>query len=372
MECSIPIIRYSEFSDELHQKALKARIPLDGALELTFRCNLKCIHCYCNLSADDIKAKSEELTTREVFCILDQLKEAGCLFLLFTGGEPLLRPDLLDIYDYAKKNGFIITIFTNGTMVTQSLVNYLEKQRPFTVEISLYGITEKTYERITGVQGSFNKCLKGIELLKGAGVSLKLKTMLLSINQEELKEIKAFVRNLGLSFSFDPILNPRLDGNRSPYAYRVSPEEVVRWDIEDDARKEAWKKYLGTYSTNYENEQIFTCAAGKSSFVINPYGNLSPCMMVRSPAYNLRNGNLKKGWSEFIPKVIATKYSAFNKCRTCSDYVFCDRCPGWSFLETGNKEAPLEYVCQIARMRSHIFRKGGIYEKEDIPQTQDI
>jgi len=367
MECNIPIISYSRFSDELHKKALKARIPLDGTLELTFRCNLKCIHCYCNLPTDDAKTKNRELTTREVFSILDQLKEAGCLFLLFTGGEPLLRPDFLDIYDYAKKNGFIITIFTNGTMVSQSFVNYLAKQRPFTIEISLYGITEKTYERITGVQGSFNKCLKGIELLRSAGIFLKLKTMLLSINQGELKGIKAFAENLGLPFSFDPILNPRLDGNTSPYAYRVSPEEVVRWDIEDDARKEAWKKYLDMYDINYENDRIFTCGAGKSSFVIDAHGNLSPCMMVRNQAYNLRNGNFKEGWNEFIPKVVDTKYSAFNKCRTCSDYVFCDRCPGWSFLETGSKEAPLEYVCQIARMRSQIFRKGGIYEKEDIP-----
>jgi len=372
VECSIPIIRYSQFSDDLHEKALKARIPLRGALELTFRCNLKCIHCYCNLSADDISAKAKELTTQEVFCILDQLKEAGCLFLLFTGGEPLLRPDFLDIYNYAKKNGFIIHIFTNGTMVTQSFVNYLAKQKPFTIEISLYGITEKTYERITGIQGSFNKCLKGIELLKKAGINLRLKTMLLSINRGEMKEMKAFAKDLGLPFSFDPIINPRLDGDRSPYAYRVNPEEVVRWDIEDDARKRAWKKYLDMYDTEYENDQIFTCGAGKSSFVIDPFGNLSPCMMVRSPAYNLRNGNFKKEWNESIPKVVATKYSAFNKCRTCSDYVFCDRCPGWSFLETGNNEAPLEYVCQIAKMRSHIFRKGGTYEKEDIQQTQDI
>ena len=160
MSCiNIKKIGYSKFSDHLHEKYSHDNIPLNVGWEITHRCNLKCSHCYI-----DPNANKKELNTDEVYSILDKLADAGCLWLLFTGGEPFMRKDFLEIYTYAKKKGFIITIFTNGTLIDEKAVIHLKRYRPFSIEITLYGATKQTYEKITGVPGSFNNCLKGIRL----------------------------------------------------------------------------------------------------------------------------------------------------------------------------------------------------------------
>ncbi len=113
MECPhIPLIPYHKFSKRIHDKTVSERIPIGGGLEPTLRCNLKCVHCY---AAYDHKKK--EMTYKEICYILDEITEAGCLWLLITGGEPLLRDDFLNIYSYVKKKGLLITLFTNGNLI---------------------------------------------------------------------------------------------------------------------------------------------------------------------------------------------------------------------------------------------------------------
>jgi MoaA/NifB/PqqE/SkfB family radical SAM enzyme len=125
-------------------------------MELTFRCNLQCAHCYCNLPLNDQDAINKELSTEKVCDILDQIADAGCLWLLLTGGEPLVRRDFLEIYTYAKKKGFMISLFTNGTLLTEKMADYLAEYPPFILEITLYGVTKETYESITGLIKTFS------------------------------------------------------------------------------------------------------------------------------------------------------------------------------------------------------------------------
>ena len=126
MEClPIPQMSYSQFGERLNRRVLTERLPISGSIELTFRCNLRCVHCYCNLPMNDPEAIEMELGVDELYQILDQIAEAGCLWLLITGGEPLLRNDFLDIYIYAKKKGFITTLFTNGTLLSPELADAL-------------------------------------------------------------------------------------------------------------------------------------------------------------------------------------------------------------------------------------------------------
>ena len=162
MHNDVSSLEYREFSKKLHNNTQNKRIPLDGTFELTFRCNLKCKHCYCNQPVNDKKIKKQELSTEEIFRVFDEISEAGCFWLLISGGEPLLREDFEDIYIYAKRKGMLITLFTNGTLVNTKIAEMLKDYPPFLVEITLYGATAKTYEKITGVQGSFTQCIKGI------------------------------------------------------------------------------------------------------------------------------------------------------------------------------------------------------------------
>ncbi|MFQ5341628.1 MAG: radical SAM protein, partial [Anaerolineae bacterium] len=230
MECPhVPEITAGEFAEALGEHlGPHGRIPLNGTIELTARCNLNCAHCYINLPADDREAQAQELTTQEICSLLDTLADEGTLFLLLTGGEIFVRKDFMEIYIYAKRKGMFINLFTNGTLITERIADYLQDWPPRMVEITLYGATAETYERVTGVPGSYERCMGGIDLLLDRGIPLTLKTMVLTLNRHELEAMKALARDFGVGFRYDAQIWPRLDGRRAPCSLRLSPEEVVR------------------------------------------------------------------------------------------------------------------------------------------------
>ncbi|HIC91723.1 MAG TPA: radical SAM protein [Syntrophaceae bacterium] len=366
MECSsIPEVDYRKFSDDIHSKVVAKRIPLDGTIEITYRCNLNCVHCYCNLAASNKVAARKELNYEEICDIIDQVVEQGCLWLLFTGGEPLIRKDFIDIYTYAKKKGLIIILFTNGTLITPEIANYLKEWPPFSVEISLYGITKETYESVTRTRGSFDRCIEGIHLLLEKKIPLKLKTTVMTINLHEIWDIKRYAHNLGLDFRFDPIINPRLDGDKQPCQYRIAPQEVVKLDLKDKDRLREWKEFCEKFLGPGNPEIIYNCGAGLASFHIDPYGKLQICGMVKNPNFNLKQGKFRGGWYNLFPEIRAQKPKSEYNCARCDLFSLCDQCPGWAQLENNNIEMPVKYLCQIAHLRAEAF---GIKEVRKNPK----
>lgn len=355
----IPEIPYREFSDRFSEKAVQQRIPLTGSLELTYRCNLSCTHCYCNLPAGDSQARDSELTTTEIYNIVDQLAEKGCLWLLLTGGEALLRPDFCDIWQYCKEKGIFTSFFSNGILITPEIADFLVEWPPFVVEITLYGATQETYEAVTGKAGLFEKCKRGIELLLERNVPLRLKTMVLQQNIHELDAMKHYAESLGVEFRFDALINPRLDGNKGPCQCRITPEDVVRLDQEDDKRWQVWQEFAQKYVDVSENtKELFTCSAGITSFNINPYGILQVCGMVTEPCWDLRKGSFEKGWQELL-KARDKKPREKYKCGRCKLYDLCSQCPGWAVAEHGCYDQPVEYLCKITHIRAQALGLGG-------------
>ncbi len=165
---------------DLYRGLGSRRVPIQGTMDLTWRCNLACPHCYNRLPSDDRDAMRTELTYEEHCRIMDELSDAGCLWLLFTGGECLLREDFRSIYLYAKQKGFLITIFTNGTLITPELADFLKDWPPLDIEITLYGRTRETYEKVTATPGSYDRCMAAIRLLMERNLPLSLKTLLLT------------------------------------------------------------------------------------------------------------------------------------------------------------------------------------------------
>jgi radical SAM protein with 4Fe4S-binding SPASM domain len=356
MECPhIPAISYVQFHERFHNQVVAKRIPISGSFELTFRCNLRCAHCYCNVPLNDQNAINKELSTEELFDIFDQMADAGCLWLLLTGGEPLVRKDFLKIYTYAKKKGFIITLFTNGTLITPEIAGHLAEWPPFAVEITLYGATKKTYERVTGVPDSFNYCKRGIDLLLERKIPLGLKTMVMTLNQDELWQIKEYAEGLGVRFRFDPIFNPRLDGSKTPYNFRLSPEEVVKLDLADEKRAKKWQEFCDRFSGPPLSDDLYLCGAGVSTFHIDPCGQMSVCEMSRFQNYDLHRGSFEEGWYQSIPEFLTLKAKDDYPCRQCDLSDLCGQCPGWSWLDAGKSEAPVEYLCQVAYLRAEAF-----------------
>ncbi|HDZ00389.1 MAG TPA: radical SAM protein, partial [Nitrospirae bacterium] len=242
-------VEYTDFSRKLHSLSPEKRIPMDATLELTYRCNNRCVHCFCNLPASDKSASMEELTTGEIKGILDELASIGCLWLLITGGEPLLRPDFKEIYLYAKKKGLLITFFTNGTLIDDEIIGLLSQYPPFVVEITIYGATMETYERVTRAPGSYERCISGIKAIVNSGIKLKLKTMALTINRHEIEAMDRMAGELGCEFRFDPVIQKRIDDSSfsEPEMYRLLPEDVVRLDTMFSERMEKFRKFCDKF-----------------------------------------------------------------------------------------------------------------------------
>jgi radical SAM protein with 4Fe4S-binding SPASM domain len=350
-------LRYDDFSLRLHQRVVAKRVPIAGTIEVTRRCPLTCAHCYNRLPMGDQEARLNELTYDEHCRILDEITEAGCLWLLFTGGEIFARKDFLDIYFYAKKKGLLITLFTNGILLNPEIADYLAEWRPFSIEITLYGRTKETYERITGIPGSYEKCMKGIHLLLERGLPLKLKTMVITINKHEIWDMKRFTEEeLGLEFRFDGVINPCIDCSQKPLSVRLSPQEVVELDLQDPKRMSEWRrfceKFNGPSHTPEHFDELYHCGGGVNSFAIDPYGRLNMCVLSNGDAYNLRKGSFWEGWKNFVCNLRRKKITRQTKCVDCEVKAMCGMCPANAQLENRDGEEPVDFLCQVAHLRA--------------------
>jgi radical SAM protein with 4Fe4S-binding SPASM domain len=351
-------VSYEDFALGISHRISGKRIPLRGTIEVTRRCPLSCAHCYNNLPIEDEQARRTELSYEEHCRIVDEIVEAGCFWLLYTGGEIFARSDFIDIYKYAKQKGLLITLFTNAVLINEKIVNSLAEYPPHYIEISLYGHTKKTYEKITGKPGAFDRCMRGIQLLKESEMPLKLKTVTMTFNRHEIWEMKRFVEeDLGLEFRFDAMINPRLDGSQDPLALRLTPEEVVALDVQDPERLVEWHRFCERYAEPRLDpnlsDNLYQCGGGIGSFAIDPSGNLSLCAMSSDDTYDLREGSFREGWEDFILRVRQKKISRQTKCVVCEIKAMCGMCPANGELENKDPEEPVDFFCRVAHLRAH-------------------
>lgn len=346
MTCEvIPHINYSDFSQNIFDKAGTKRIPIGASLEVTGTCNVSCLHCYMP-KAD----KHSELKTEEIKRMLDEFAEAGVLWLLITGGEPLLRKDFEEIYIYAKKKGFLITLFTSGTLINEHIADFLADWPPFAVEVTVHSMNPVIFEHITRARGSYDKCMNGIRMLSDRGISLRLKTVLMKPNVGETDGVRAFAEKIGAKYRIDPHIQPKVDGSHDPLGVRLSANEIVDLDRQDKERMQDWQRLLDR-DLPLISDQVFACGAGIRSFYVNAEGKLSACTMTQYESYDLRHGNFKEAWHDFLPKVIGKKRRTEYKCGSCELMILCGRCPGWAYLEEGDEEAAVDFLCEVGSLR---------------------
>ena len=350
--------KYGDWSLGVHQRLSTKRVPISGSIEVTQRCNNKCIHCYNNLPAGDLKAKATELSLEEHYRVIDDITKAGCLWLLFTGGEIFLRNDFLDIYTYAKRKGLLITLFTNGTLITVDLADRLAQLPPFMIEVSLYGRTKATYESITRIPGSYERCLNGIRMLMDRKLPLKLKTMVIAQNKHELHEMQRFAEeDLKLEFKFDAMINPRRDCSQSPLEVRLAPAEIVELDLKDPERVAEWKQFARQFNkpvlSPAKPDSLYVCGGGQNSFAIDSCGRLTLCMLSPDDSFDLHQGGFKEGWQKYLLKLRQKKMTRKTKCSACQIKAMCGMCPVNSQLACRDAETPVDFLCQVAHLRAY-------------------
>lgn len=355
----------------LWEKIEDKRIPLSIELEITARCNLNCRHCYINLPSDNSPARAEELSLAELKALIDEAAALGSLWALITGGEPLLRKDFAEIYFYLKKKGFLINLYTNATLLRKEHINIFEKYPPRKIEVTVYGVTEGIYEKITRTPGSFEKFLEGLSLLQESRLNFGLKAMALRTNLKEFDAIIKFCRERSRNpIRFDPFLHLRYDGNEKRNEEikneRLTPVEISELERGDKERtlklKNECSQLIIPERESKADVRLFGCGAGQKSCAVSYNGLFRLCSPLWHPdcVYDLRKGSFEDAWFNFVPGIqsmTSRRREFVNNCGRCSLINLCLWCPGHAHLETGEMDKPVDYFCRAAKERYKIIKK---------------
>jgi radical SAM protein with 4Fe4S-binding SPASM domain len=356
---------------------LKRKDPLLGQLdiELTERCNNRCIHCLINLPEDDTEARAREMDTAFVLDLLGQAADLGCMVVRFTGGEPLLRPDLPDLYLAARRLGMQVILFTNGRLITPEFASLLGRVPPGRmVEVTVYGMRPASYDAVAGVKGAFDEFRRGVDLLLEYHVPFVVKQALLPQNRDELAEFEAWAaafssmdRRPGYSMNFD--LRARRDDpekSRRIAALRLSPEETVALLARDPGYIPGMQEFCGKFMRP-PGHALFSCGAGHGTCV-DAYGHAQMCLLLRDreTVYDLHTGTLREALTGYFPRVRereAEDPGYLQRCAVCFLKGLCEQCPAKSWIEHGTLDTPVEYLCEVAHAQARYLGLIGENEK---------
>lgn len=340
-----------EWTVAFRARAARTRTPVSATLELTRRCNLRCVHCYLGDQAEQHRLKGRELAAGAMKAAVSEWAQAGCLYLTLTGGEPLLRPDFPEIYRHARELGLVATVFTNGTLATEEIAALFREFPPRKVEISLYGAMAATHDGVTGVPGSHARAWAGIRRLQGAGVRVALKTVLMKPNLAEREALERQAAAIGAAFRHDAAIFPCLDGARAPLALRVAPEEAVRADMATDERRAMWRDKIEKTAAHPAGDRLYACAAGLTAFHADPFGRLAPCLLAERGGCETAGRSFRDVWNGELAVLQSRK-------RTRSDTSFagdlrgaCAHCPAFNQIETGLEESESDYMKKTTALR---------------------
>ena len=318
-------------------KCAKLNIPAQVTIELTYRCNLKCAHCYVDLEENDT------LTFDEWKAVLGQLKDAGTIYLLFTGGEVMTHPFFLELASYARSSGFFISLLTNCTPVTPDIAETIAALRPLYLGTSLYGATAATHEMITQVPGSFQKTIEGMKLLIRYGIVPTVQITIMGNNVKEVSSMKELVESLGAAMMIDIGIVPSKSGADFPFQHEADVEDLIcsGWQPETPAILED----LGPQP----------CKAGKGICSISPNGDVFPCVLFPLKLGNLRQSNFSSIWrlepSAELRYLRSMTRHSFHACTECEIRDYCQRCTGTVYLESGGFDGPGSSACRQADVR---------------------
>ncbi len=323
-------------------RATGALIPDKVLLEVTYRCNLRCFHCYLDLYHGE--PQSDELSTSEWAGILKQLFEMGVWLVTFSGGEALCRPDILEIMSHAKEQGLFLALKSNGTLITEAFADRLKELGTLGVDVSLYGATPKTHEYVTGVAGSYDRTIHAIRLLRERKIEVRIESSIMNFNAGENKEIEKIATELGADYIPDPLILPKAGQPGSTNHLRMDDEQLRTFiDEQNWIKKDADAKKA-------DLEHSLFCAAAKIRCAVSPQGEVFPCPLWRITLGNLRRQSFREIWyGEAARSIRSIGVSRRPVCANCELGGYCFHCPGLAHMENGGISGPSSEDCRLAR-----------------------
>jgi len=337
----------STLRKRLFANARQERTPASCTFELTPTCNLRCHFCYVALDP----YKGPYLSTEQVCRVLDVIERAGVLFLTLTGGEIFTRRDFPEIYRYAKAKGFLVTLYSNATMVTERIADVLRADPPFSIEVSIYGADAEHYEGTTGIAGSFARFERGMDLLQTVDAPLCMKTPISRITEHHIPALVSWTRARGLPWRFDLTIDARHDGGQEPVVYRIEPRR--NRELYSDIRElhgvsrdfaPPLPECADTEGSNAE--ELYTCGAGRTGFFVDGLGNVSHCIVDRVPSFPI----LEMPWEEIWDRIggwVTQPLPDEAPCHGCGLRHTCGNCPARSRMHTGSPYLKDPYFCDI-------------------------
>ena len=328
------------------RRSSRGFVPLTAILELTHRCNERCIHCYVIQPS----SAPQELSTDQWRDVLGQLASAGTIEVTFSGGEVFLRRDLFDILEEARRLHFSIKLSTNATLVGMKEAQRLAELKPWEVGVSLYGADHTVHDRVTTIPGSFERTVSGISRMVETGTRVKIRSVLMRENLGQEEALASLAERLGASFAQDPLLTPRSDGSLDNLLHRLDPQQL-RGALQADADRlfkeddpERWE------AVRADKLQSYMCKAGINFCAIGPRGHVLPCVQFQQVAGTLPTQSFAEVWksSPLFQRLRSTVNADVPRCRDCELAPLCFRCPGEAHLSDGDAFGPSSYACARA------------------------
>jgi len=354
-------------SDHLSRRRVAElpRIPLKGSLDLTYRCNNDCRHCWLRLPPDS-KAADEEMSLSEVVDLVDAAREMGCGHWSISGGEPMLRPDFEEIFSHITEKGATYTLNTNGTLITPAIARLMKRKGSKLV--ALYGATAEVHDRITRNPGSFDATMEGIAHLREAGAGFTMQVIPMRDNYHQHDEMVRLAGSLSRSWRIGaPWLWLSAGGdpgkNREIAAQRLEPCEVVRLD-EPDLGFEEWvdANMIETCRREPGDDRLYAaCIRSRRDFHVDAAGRMSFCVFVKDPTlrYDLRKGSFREAWEDFIPSLsdkVRGSREYLENCGACEARRDCRWCAVYGYLEHRDHSRRVDYLCRAART-NRVFKE---------------
>ena len=334
---------------EMTERALQLSVPLSVQLDLTYRCNERCVHCY--LDHDD----HGEMTTAEIKHLLGDMAEAGVFILTFSGGEIFLRKDFFELLECARELTFCVKLKTNAVLIREREAARLRDLGVESIQVSIYSHRPEVHDAVTKIPGSLRRSLDAIRFLKSHGLKLVIANVLMRENMHDYHGVRALADELGVDCTLDPTVTPMMNGDRSVLKLNAG-EDALRRLFRDERFVGNAQEFCALPSPPDENSlQSVPCSAGHTACYVSPYGDVYPCVQFPLPCGNVRRQKFVDIWrnSEQLREVRSIRLKDMPGCSKCVHGSTCPRCPGLAFME-GDMRGPSTADCEKSFARTGI------------------
>lgn len=356
----------NQLEKKMMKNASDGRIPINGSIELLPLCNMNCDMCYVKLTKEEMDQQGRLRTKDEWLSVAKEMQNAGVLFLLLTGGEPLLYPEFKELYLELKKLGFLITINTNGTLIDEKWAEFFGKYPPRRINITLYGANRNAYESLCHYPLGFDKVIKAAKLLRMNRVDVKLASSITKSNYNDIDELYEIAGQLDVPLFCDTYMMPATRERQLPFAEqaRLLPKDAARVRVqsfESVLGPTAFQQYIDKSMFEVENilpsdgPNCMSCNAGKCSFAINWQGNMRPCVIMSKPEISVFDYGFKKAWEYIVDE--CNKIRLSSECLSCKYRTLCRTCAASELYEEGSYGCTPKYMCEYAKWTYEYLKK---------------